>query len=263
MTSVPSAQSISEARYVRERTEPDLADFDYLHLSDLREGLREVLPARSGKVLDYGCGGSPYRGLLNCTTYHRADFPGAEGLDFVLNADTRIPAPAQNYDLILSTQVLEHVPDPQQYLVECKRLLRSGGRLVLSTHGTFHDHACPHDYWRWTADGLRITLERSGFRVSRLLKLTSGPRALLYLNRSLQPQLVFGRSSPLIWALRLNRLLYTRLNRRLLHQLSDREHRMHRVVPAGTPHDATYIALLALAELPGPADPADNDTRGN
>ena len=249
LTSPPSLKSIADAAYVRERTEPHPDDFDYLHLSDLREGLLQVLPKRTGRVLDYGCGGSPYWSMIESASYHRADFPGADGLDFILQPDVKVPAPDHSYDLILSTQVLEHVTEPAQYLAECRRMLRPGGSLILSTHGTFHDHACPYDYWRWTADGLRITLERAGFRISRLLKLTTGPRALLYLNRSLQRQVVFTGSSPLIWGLRLSRLLYTRLDRRLLHELSDREHRPHRVVPADTPHHGMYIALLAAAEI--------------
>lgn len=249
LTSNPPVKSIADPDYVRERTEPHPDDFDYLHLSDLREGLLQVLPKRPGRVLDYGCGGSPYCSMMDSKTYHRADFPGTDGLDFLLQPDVKVQTPDHDYDLILSTQVLEHVPEPVQYLAECRRMLRPGGSLILSTHGTFHEHACPHDYWRWTADGLRITLERAGFRISRLLKLTTGPRALLYLNRSLQRQLVFTGSSPLIWGMRLSRLIYTRLDRGLLHNLSDREHYQYRVVPADTPNHGMYIALLAAAEI--------------
>jgi len=36
---------------------------------------------------------------------------------------------------------------------------------VLSTHGMMALHRDPIDYWRWTSDGLRHSLERTGFRI--------------------------------------------------------------------------------------------------
>lgn len=249
MTPNPSVITISQPTYVRERTEPDPGDFDYLHLSDLRDGLRLVLPARTGQVLDYGCGGSPYRDLFACERYHRADFPGSTGLDFILDSGATVAAADGSYDLVLSTQVLEHVPNPERYLTEARRLLRRGGRLILSTHGTYLDHACPNDYWRWTADGLRLALENAGFDVKTLHKLTTGPRALLYLNRQFQPSLVFRYRSLPALGLRLSRLLFTRMSRQRLHRLSDREHPEYRIVPADRPWHPLYIALLATAEV--------------
>src|SRR5690606_19278094 len=95
--------------------------------------------------------------------YERADLGDAPDLDHRFGVDSKLPVPSQTYDLVLSTQVLEHVQDPSAYLNEALRVLQPGGRLVLTTHGVFPDHACPHDYQRWTADGLRLLVERSGF----------------------------------------------------------------------------------------------------
>jgi 2-polyprenyl-3-methyl-5-hydroxy-6-metoxy-1,4-benzoquinol methylase len=86
-----------------------------------------------------------------------------------------------NYDFVLSSQVLEHVLDPAFYLSECFRVLKPGGKLLVTTHGTFWDHACPHDYWRWTAYGLRQAVENAGFGVLATKKITTGIRAALYL----------------------------------------------------------------------------------
>ena len=68
---------------------------------------------------------------------------------------------------MLSTQVLEHVRDPQVYLAECMRVLRPGGRLLLSTHGIMVYHPDPVDYWRWTGEGLKRAVEQAGFKVVR------------------------------------------------------------------------------------------------
>jgi SAM-dependent methyltransferase len=41
--------------------------------------------------------------------------------------------PEGKYDVVAMSQVIEHVPDPATLLRECRRVLRPGGRLVLST----------------------------------------------------------------------------------------------------------------------------------
>jgi SAM-dependent methyltransferase len=68
-------------------------------------------------------------------------------------------------DVVVSTQVLEHVPDPRAYLLECRRILKPGGMLILTTHGYWEYHPQPTDLWRWTGPGLRKLVEASGFRV--------------------------------------------------------------------------------------------------
>lgn len=183
--------NIGENTYVRQRLKPEHGDPHYLHLSDLRCALDLVpRPDLSARLLDYGCGGSPYRELFPAQVYHRADFVGFPNLDYELSENSTISAPKDSYDIILSTQVLEHVQSPSTYLGECYRLLRPGGKLILSTHGTYEDHGCPYDFHRWTADGLKIALEKAGFRVLTLRKLTCGVRALVYLACIMQRKLV-------------------------------------------------------------------------
>jgi len=83
----------------------------------------------------------------------------------VLLPDGTVPLPDGSADVVLSTQVLEHVVDPHAYLVECARLLRPGGSLVLTTHGIMYHHPDPEDYWRWTADGLTRIVTGAGLDV--------------------------------------------------------------------------------------------------
>jgi hypothetical protein len=86
--------------------------------------------------------------------------------------------------------------------------------------------------------------------VDQLLKLSTGPRALLFLNQQFHDRLHIRHHSRAAWFLRLSRLAYTRLSRFRLHRLADREYASCRVVPAETAGHELYIALLVVAHKP-------------
>ena len=158
-------EHIRQNAYVEERLHPKRGRLDYLPLADLRMALEAFRTDRAITILDYGCGGSTYRSLFPNAIYKRADYlqDGVNRLDYVLSEDSRVKEADNKFDFILSTQVLEHVGSPTIYLAECFRLLKSGGTLYITTHGTFPDHACPYDFYRWTTDGLTRDIRCSGF----------------------------------------------------------------------------------------------------
>jgi SAM-dependent methyltransferase len=129
-------------------------------------------------LLDYGSGDSPYRSLFgDFDRYVTADLPG-EDADLEIDG-VKVDVEDASFDVVLSTQVLEHVPDPDAYLTEAHRILAPGGRLVLSTHGIYWYHPSPEDLWRWTGPGLRRQVERCGFRVREVIPVVSPPAAAL------------------------------------------------------------------------------------
>lgn len=136
----------------------------------LEETVAELARADSigqARVLDYGCALRPYEALFGPTVnYVGADLKGNALANIHLDADGTVPEPDRSFDLVLSTQVLEHVLDPAGYLLECFRLLRPGGSLVLTTHGLMYWHPDPHDFWRWTPEGLTKQVTDAGFVVS-------------------------------------------------------------------------------------------------
>ena len=140
------------------------------HLPVVLEGLASELRVGPGdRVLDLGCADMPYRRFFPAgCEYVGADLPGNPGADVEIGPDGRLPLEDERFDAVLSTQVLEHVAVPATYLAEAHRVLRPGGRLLLSTHGTMTYHPDPEDLWRWTADGLRRVVADAGFAVERL-----------------------------------------------------------------------------------------------
>lgn len=239
---------LADASYLRERSDPRRGDTFYLHLSDLLLVLRGHATEARITILDFGCGGSPYRFLFPNADYKRADFKGVPGVDLEIEESGQVAATDRTFDLVLSTQVLEHCPSPLAYLRECHRVLKPQGRLVLSTHGLFEEHGCPNDFTRWTEDGLRRLLAEASFRVTSVSRLTMGPRAvIMLLQRSVERITAHGRSLPArgLW-LACRRFLL--LRRRLWDPLLDTIFPEYRVSgEARLPGDHLYIALLAAA----------------
>lgn len=166
--------------YLRERIDPQPKDYFYLSLSDLLLALNQLKTDEPVKILDYGSGGSPYKHLFPNADYLRADYLVGENnsLDYILNEDSQVDEEDASFEFVLSTQVVEHVRNPQAYFSECHRLLKPGGKLICSTHGYFPDHGCPFDFQRWTAEGLTRDLTLAGFEIENVYKLTTGARAL-------------------------------------------------------------------------------------
>lgn len=95
--------------------------------------------------------------------YEGIDLAGNSEATHHLLADGVTSVPEGYGDIVLSTQVLEHVISPVAYLAEARRMLKPGGLLALSTHGLWLHHPDPVDYHRWTGPGLKRLVEEAGF----------------------------------------------------------------------------------------------------
>ncbi len=125
------------------------------------------------KVLDAGAGDCKYKTLFVGADYTATDFLQVDkpydlaALDIVSDLHHLAVADAA-YDLVICSQVLEHLPEPEAVLHELNRVLKPGGRLWLSTPLFFEEHELPHDYFRYTRYGLRHLLQKSGFQISQI-----------------------------------------------------------------------------------------------
>jgi SAM-dependent methyltransferase len=63
----------------------------------------------------------------------------------------------------LCTETLEHIPDPLVFLGQAYRVLRPGGRLLLTVPFAARWHFIPYDYWRYTPSGLDNLLKKTRF----------------------------------------------------------------------------------------------------
>ena len=65
------AETLAGERYNRARLRPIPGEPDYLHLRDLRDALAPFATNDPIRILDFGCGGSPYRTLFPNADYRR------------------------------------------------------------------------------------------------------------------------------------------------------------------------------------------------
>ena len=128
--------------------------FQWLAGKDLYRDLKRVLPCMQGRVLDVGCGNKPYEGWLGKTTsVVGVDlFPGPR-VDVQIVPGKPWPLGTGEFDVVLCTQVLEHVQDFQHVLAELDRTLKPEGNLVLTIPFAYNVHDA-HDYRRFSAQGV-------------------------------------------------------------------------------------------------------------
>ncbi len=216
---------------------------------DLKALVTSFAASVSGRVLDFGCGGAPYRTLFTgCDAYCGADISPGPGADILIRKDGTLDEPDAAFDAILSSQVLEHVAQPERYLQECRRVLKPGGQMLLSTHGMFVEHGCPNDYTRWTGTGLQGLLEACGFRVNKVYKITTDARAAIQTHHYLMMNLRTPSRGGLQMLLAILRRLYAWLARPVLN-IMGATLRGCGVVDAASPSNL-YVGVAILVTRP-------------
>jgi SAM-dependent methyltransferase len=79
-------------------------------------------------------------------------------VDLVLKRGEKWPLQDERYDVLLSTQVIEHVDDLEFLVKEMSRVLKSDGVIILSFPFIYNVHGEPHDYRRLTTYGAKELL---------------------------------------------------------------------------------------------------------
>ena len=144
---------------------------DYFELATTNLSLYRALRRAAGehlhgRLLDAGAGRMAYRDMLRevCERYESLDQSPADGIDHVADLQ-HTGLPDAQYDSVFCSQVLQHLPEPELAVREIARVLKPGGRAVISVPHLVWLHNEPHDYWRFTPHGMRHLLEKAGLRV--------------------------------------------------------------------------------------------------
>lgn len=156
--------------------------------------LRRVAPgAVDGLVVDVGCGSSPHRHLVPSPRYVGIDRTVASGaqVPLVLADGGRLPLRSAVADVVLCTEVIEHVPDERALTRELARIASPAAGLLLSAPFVHGLHEAPYDYRRLTSVGLCSVLAESGWVTEEIRPVggtvvVSADSALRWLDRMLR-----------------------------------------------------------------------------
>ena len=124
-------------------------------------------------LLDAGAGSCPYRHLFSHCDYKAQDFVSLQGeqlsggeygaIDYVCDI-TAIPVEDAVFDVVLCTEVLEHLPEPIKAIDEFSRILKPGGKIIITAPLGSGIHQEPyHFYGGYTPFWYRKFLAEAGF----------------------------------------------------------------------------------------------------
>jgi SAM-dependent methyltransferase len=159
----------------------------WLDSRHLRASVARLAPEARGLMLDVGVGERPHAKVFapHVRRYVGLEYPPAcenispgisgehlahlRGAIDVWGDAHRLPFREGSVDTVLCIELLEHVPDPDRCLAQVVRVLRPGGRLLVTVPFIAPLHAMPYDFSRMTAPGIRALLARHGLEVVSLV----------------------------------------------------------------------------------------------
>lgn len=143
----------------------------------------ELDPASVGqvrKVLDIGSGAGNMAhhlgqyGQVFGVDYNPLPLPVAQarGMPVSQGSGSELPFPDDTFDLAALLDTVEHIPDELGVLQECRRVLKPGGKLVVTVPAfmwlwSYNDEINAHQR-RYTVSELQQKLELCGLRVKRI-----------------------------------------------------------------------------------------------
>ena len=147
----------------------------------IRRGLFKKIkllsPSLSGKLMDFGSGSKPYRNLFHVEQYIGVDIETSghdhthEEIDVFYDGKT-IPFPDQHFDSIFSSEVFEHIFNLDAILNELNRVLKPGGKMLITIPFVWDEHEIPYDFARYTSFGIQHILKEKGFTILSSQKTT-------------------------------------------------------------------------------------------
>ncbi len=125
-------------------------------------------------IVNIGSGPQHFKGRRDIINI---DLFAFDEIDIVADADD-LPIEDHSVDLIINVAMLEHVVDPAAIVKEMQRILKPNGKILAYAPFIVPYHAAPHDFHRWTEQGLARLFSRFEYLD---IKVGCGPTSgLLY-----------------------------------------------------------------------------------
>lgn len=135
-------------------------------MTKTREVIQHTISYVYGKTVDLGAGNAKYKSIIKAHTSEYITFDMVPGPHIDVVGDIlNLPFESNTFDTVVSTQVLEHVTKPWVMVSEINRILKRDGIIILSAPFMIPYHADPHDYFRYTKEGMTGLFKDAGFNV--------------------------------------------------------------------------------------------------
>jgi SAM-dependent methyltransferase len=149
---------------------PNITHPLFLIRTELFRNISKFAPQLKGRMMDFGCGLKPYADLFTVDEYIGVDYQ-AEGetyhqekVDVFYDGKT-LPFPDNHFDSIFSSEVFEHIFNLPEILQELKRVLKPGGKILITCPFSFGEHEVPSDYARYTSFAIKHMFTSNGFNI--------------------------------------------------------------------------------------------------
>ncbi len=145
-----------------------------LEAASIRSFVESCSEHFTGRVLDYGCGKSPYRDIVEAAG---GEYVGFDRAEYPANVSGEDVGDLPSYvDATICTQVLQYCADPESELWLLHGRMRWGGApgtveqrgVLVLTFPTNWPEVEPEDLHRFTASGMTRLLTEAGFTVERM-----------------------------------------------------------------------------------------------
>lgn len=159
---------------------PEKLNFENYHYYVPRKSILDFLRSNSnqfkGCFVDLGCGFMPYRRMIEDSVqeYVGIDIENSDiyTADSIVFWDGKtIPLENESADVLLSTELLEHVEAPKEISKEVFRVLKPGGVWLGTVPFVWPMHEVPHDRNRYTPFTLLDIIQYPGFSIRKISAL--------------------------------------------------------------------------------------------
>ncbi|MBD2654463.1 class I SAM-dependent methyltransferase [Synechocystis sp. FACHB-383] len=127
---------------------------------------------KAPRLIDIGCGNQPFRTFVEQIGFkytgmdiYQNDFGS---VDFIASIDSdisKLSIPQYDFDVILCTEVLEHVATWDTAFENFSKLLKEKGKILITCPHIYPLHEEPFDFWRPTIYAIDFMARKHGFAV--------------------------------------------------------------------------------------------------
>jgi len=197
---VPSKYLLKNGHFTASRDVSNVGIGSRLIVDIIAQFYQSYIPKHvKGRLLDLGCGKVPlfemYKDYIidnMCVDWDNT-LHDNKYVDVTCDSPGNLPFEEEQFETIILSDVMEHLPNPEKLWKEMFRLLAPGGKVLLNVPFLYWIHEAPHDYYRYTEFAVKRFAELSGFSIILLEPIGGAPEVLADISSKVFARYTFGK----------------------------------------------------------------------